>query len=287
MMKRAVARRRVRSSRGRRCCALTRRAGAGAGRAGQPRSTRATRSASIRRLLPVSGDDSRVDDDVLLADLRRRWLFDIDDFNGVTFGGEWLFGLGDFLEAGVGVGYYQNTVHSVYRDFVNDDGTEIDQDLKLRDRADHRDRALPADRPRAASSPTSAPASASSTGATARSASSSTSDDSRSSATAYVADGTAVGPGHARRRPLPDRRRVDDRRRGPLAEGRRRHRAGRERSSSATRSISAAGRRTSRFTSGSNRGWLQLRGPPIAVARRDLDDSAVRSRQLSCGLSAR
>ncbi len=48
--------------------------------------------------------------------------FQIDDFNAGTFGGEWLFGVGNFIETGVGVGYYQRTVHSVYRDFVNDNG---------------------------------------------------------------------------------------------------------------------------------------------------------------------
>ena len=31
---------------------------------------------------------------------------DIEDFNGATFGGEWLAGLGDNFEAGLGVGYY-------------------------------------------------------------------------------------------------------------------------------------------------------------------------------------
>ena len=34
--------------------------------------------------------------------------FDINDFNGVTFGGEYLVGLGDFFDAGLGIGYYRN-----------------------------------------------------------------------------------------------------------------------------------------------------------------------------------
>ena len=79
----------------------------------------------------VKGEDSRVDDDVLLADLDDL-AFDIGDFSGFTFGGEWLFGIGDFIETGVGLGYYQKEVTSVYRDFVDTDGTEIVQDLKLR-----------------------------------------------------------------------------------------------------------------------------------------------------------
>jgi hypothetical protein len=52
----------------------------------------------------AKGFDSRVDEDVLLANLSQGQLslaFDIDDFNGATFGGEWLIGLNDYLEAGV------------------------------------------------------------------------------------------------------------------------------------------------------------------------------------------
>ncbi|HSC27179.1 MAG TPA: hypothetical protein VLD67_07895, partial [Vicinamibacterales bacterium] len=64
----------------------------------------------------LRGEDSRVDEDVLLADLPSL-LFEVDDFNGFTFGGEWVYGLSDYLETGVGVGFYQNTVTSVYRDF--------------------------------------------------------------------------------------------------------------------------------------------------------------------------
>ena len=79
----------------------------------------------------VNGEDSRVDDDVLLADLNDL-AFQLDDFNNWTFGGEWLFGVSRYLETGVGVGYYSQTVTSVYRDFVNDNGSEIAQDLKLR-----------------------------------------------------------------------------------------------------------------------------------------------------------
>ncbi len=57
--------------------------------------------------------------------------FEIDDFNNWTFGGEWLYGVSKFLETGVSVGFSSRTVTSVYRDFVNDNGTEIAQDLKL------------------------------------------------------------------------------------------------------------------------------------------------------------
>ena len=83
----------------------------------------------------VKGLDSRVDEDVLLANLSQgefSLAFDVKDFSGFTFGGEYLIGLNDYLEAGVGLGYYQRTVPSVYDQKVRDDGREIAQDLKLR-----------------------------------------------------------------------------------------------------------------------------------------------------------
>ncbi len=53
-------------------------------------------------------------------------------FNKVTFGGDWLFGLSDFLEGSVGLAYYSSgNVPSVSRNFVNTDGSEVTQDLKL------------------------------------------------------------------------------------------------------------------------------------------------------------
>ncbi len=79
----------------------------------------------------VRGEDSRVDDDVLVTNLEAL-AFDIKDFNGALFGAEYLFPLGDYMEAGVGAGYYQRTVPSVYRDVTNVNGSEIEQDLKLR-----------------------------------------------------------------------------------------------------------------------------------------------------------
>ncbi len=58
--------------------------------------------------------------------------FNIKDFRHVSIGGEYLVGLGDKFEAGLGVGFQTRTVPTVYRDFVNVNGTEIEQDLKLR-----------------------------------------------------------------------------------------------------------------------------------------------------------
>lgn len=84
----------------------------------------------------LKGEDARCPssgqcDDVLVNNLESL-AFDIKDFNTVSVGGEWLVGLGDYLEAGVGVGFTRRTVPSVYRDQVNVNGSEIAQDLKLR-----------------------------------------------------------------------------------------------------------------------------------------------------------
>src|SRR3954462_10776455 len=79
----------------------------------------------------LKGLDSRTDGDVLFADLDSL-AFDIKDFNGPTFNGEWIVGLGDYLEAGFSAGYYQQSVPSVYARSVNANGSEIEQTLKLR-----------------------------------------------------------------------------------------------------------------------------------------------------------
>jgi opacity protein-like surface antigen len=82
----------------------------------------------------LKGLDSRVDDDVLVKDLQsgQPLLFEIKDFNGFHFGGEYLFGIGRNFEAGVGLAYTQGTAPSVYRDLTAADNSEIRQDLKLR-----------------------------------------------------------------------------------------------------------------------------------------------------------
>src|SRR5262249_44203953 len=64
-----------------------------------------------------SSEDSRTPNDVLVNDLQLEGLaFDISDFHGPTFGGEYLVGLGDKFEAGLGVGYQTRSVQSVYAD---------------------------------------------------------------------------------------------------------------------------------------------------------------------------
>ena len=77
------------------------------------------------------GEDSRVDGDTLVAN-RSSLIFDFDDFRGFSFGADWTYGVTEYIEAGADISFFQNTVPSIYADFVNDDGTEIAQELKLR-----------------------------------------------------------------------------------------------------------------------------------------------------------
>ncbi len=79
----------------------------------------------------VRGEDARVEGDVLTEN-RSLLAFDVDDFNGASVGGEWLVPLGQYFEGGAGVAFSRSTVPSVYRDFVDNDGSEIEQDLRLR-----------------------------------------------------------------------------------------------------------------------------------------------------------
>jgi outer membrane protein W len=88
----------------------------------------------------VRGEDARTgagcsncgrDVDVLIAD-NDFLTFDISDFNGTTIGGEWLIPLGRFAEAGAGLSFSRRTVPSVYTNYVNANGSEVDQNLRLR-----------------------------------------------------------------------------------------------------------------------------------------------------------
>jgi hypothetical protein len=77
------------------------------------------------------GEDARTRDDVLVNNLD--FLdFELGEFKGATVGADYLVGLGEWLEGGLGVGIYRQTVPAVYRNEVHADGSEIEQDLKLR-----------------------------------------------------------------------------------------------------------------------------------------------------------
>lgn len=98
----------------------------------------AARPASAQQTLNLSfgyftvrGEDARVEHDVLNEN-RNLLAFEIGDFNGAAVGAEWLVPLGGYVEAGAGVGFSRRTVPSVYEQFVDVDGSEIEQDLRLR-----------------------------------------------------------------------------------------------------------------------------------------------------------
>jgi outer membrane protein W len=80
-------------------------------------------------------EDARTPNDVLVNDLTvsPQLSFNISDFNSAVFGAEYLAGLGDKFEAGLGIGFQQRSVPSVYDQLINSDGSEIEQTLKLRD----------------------------------------------------------------------------------------------------------------------------------------------------------
>jgi hypothetical protein len=79
----------------------------------------------------VRGEDARVENDVITEN-RNLFAFDVDEFSGATAGVEWLVPLGEYFEAGAGVGFSRRTVPSVYAGFVDGDGSEIEQEFRLR-----------------------------------------------------------------------------------------------------------------------------------------------------------
>jgi opacity protein-like surface antigen len=77
------------------------------------------------------GEDARVNDDTIVRTLEGH-IFEIGDFNGAIIGGDWVFPLGDWLDASVGASFYQRAVPAVHRTRVHADGREIEQEFKLR-----------------------------------------------------------------------------------------------------------------------------------------------------------
>lgn len=76
-------------------------------------------------------EDTRTNGDVLLGNLDFL-AFNLKDFNAATIGGEWLFGVSDWIDAGLGFGIHSKSVPSVYSGLTHSNGGEIEQDLKLR-----------------------------------------------------------------------------------------------------------------------------------------------------------
>ena len=85
---------------------------------------------SLGGFVPRS-EDARVRGDVLVENLDFL-AFNLKDFRTGTYGAEWEFPLNEFLHAGLGLGFMTKSVPSVYAGFVQDDRTEIEQNLKLR-----------------------------------------------------------------------------------------------------------------------------------------------------------
>ena len=82
---------------------------------------------SLGGFVPTSsdGNDILVRDQAFLSVRRNR-------FSAPTVGGEWLIGLGNYFEAGAGLGFYQRTVPASDTNFVNANGSNVVADLKLR-----------------------------------------------------------------------------------------------------------------------------------------------------------
>jgi hypothetical protein len=77
-------------------------------------------------------EDARDGNDVLVND-QTFLAFKVGDLSGFAIGGEYLIGLGDKFDAGVGIGFYQRSTPAVDRfsEFQNT-GDPIVADLKLR-----------------------------------------------------------------------------------------------------------------------------------------------------------
>ena len=96
----------------------------------QPALAQQTFNVSLGYFTP-RGEDARVTGDVVNAN--RNFLeFDVKDFNGASIGGEWLFPVGRYIEAGAGVSFTRKTVPTVYSRLLNANGSEIEQELRLR-----------------------------------------------------------------------------------------------------------------------------------------------------------
>lgn len=82
-------------------------------------------------LFAPRGLDARDADDVLVENLNTL-SFDIKDFRGGQVYGEWNMTFSERVELSLSGGYYSRTTPSVYADYVNNDGSELEQDLRLR-----------------------------------------------------------------------------------------------------------------------------------------------------------
>jgi hypothetical protein len=77
------------------------------------------------------GEDARTAGDVLVAN-RDFLIFDFHDFDAASVGGEWLFPVRQFSGRWHRHRLLDAIGPTVYQDFIDSDGTEIDSDMKLR-----------------------------------------------------------------------------------------------------------------------------------------------------------
>jgi len=82
----------------------------------------------------LKGLESRDPDDVIVGDLvnLHPLLFEVNDLNRTTVGGEYLFAPTRHVEVGVGLGFSQRTISTVYADITHSNQDNIRQDIKLR-----------------------------------------------------------------------------------------------------------------------------------------------------------
>jgi outer membrane protein W len=82
----------------------------------------------------LKGVESRAADDVIVGELvnDHPLLFEVNDLNSATVGGEYLFAVNPRIEAGVSLGFSQRTISTVYANLTHSNNDEIRQDIKLR-----------------------------------------------------------------------------------------------------------------------------------------------------------
>jgi hypothetical protein len=101
-----------------------------------PASAQQTINFFVGGFVPPGLEARRADDDVLYRDSSLNpngfLVFDIKDFRGATAGGEYLVGLNDFFDAGLGIGIYSRSSPAIDADFTRPNGSEIESTLKLR-----------------------------------------------------------------------------------------------------------------------------------------------------------
>jgi hypothetical protein len=99
--------------------------------AGSARPALAQQTVNVSYGYLMMSSAGRAKTDILLIE-HGTLLFDINDFNGATVGGEWLIPIGNFFEAGAGASFSRGTVPTINLRVANRDGSNVTRDLTLR-----------------------------------------------------------------------------------------------------------------------------------------------------------